>query len=106
MALSITLTRTSTTRGSAPVEIPADVGKDLQDTYEALATESSRVWATAEFGTAEEARLFVRQARAWAAGNSKRFSRNGTVRDNPTVVQFRLYDPTGRPGGPGRKAAK
>lgn len=104
MALNISLVKTTRTSASEPLVIPDDVAKDLQDTYEALVDESPFINARVEFATADEARLFARQARAWAAVHGKNFSRKGSVKDNPLVVLFRVYDPTDRKGGPGRKA--
>lgn len=87
MALAISII---TTGG---VDVPDDVAADFAEVASLLETLPSNRAATVEFGTPEEARYFVRQARTWGDLNGYVFKRRNKAADEPTTVVFRLYKP-------------
>lgn len=100
MSLNITIVESERNTGPRNVDVPADVAQDLKEVYEALAKLPSNRKATVDFTEAETdeenvaaARLFVRQASAWATENELTFARKGSAKENPTRVEFRLYKP-------------
>lgn len=98
MPRNIVITKTS---GPSTVDIPEDVANDLKETYELLKDMPVNNAGTYDFSEEESdpakaaklAREFVRQGTAWAEGEGLRFQRRGSVKDNPTVVIFRIYKP-------------
>ena len=104
--MQITIAKTSVVSAA---DVPEEVAKDLQDTYDALASMPVTNQANVDFlpegvtpadasedeiaAAAKAARLFVKQGKAWAAaqGEDIVFSRRGDVKSNPTRVSFRVY---------------
>jgi hypothetical protein len=99
--------------------VPEDVAKELVDAYATLKELPSTKMLTTdpfdgegytgpkkidgkdvteEYKAAANARVFVRQGKAWAesqTGDNGRplvFVRKGDVKSNPTVVSFRIYE--------------
>lgn len=94
MALNITIVKSSDRSGPRDaVEVPAEVAQDLKDTYEALANLPTNNKAVVDFPDKAAANLFVRQGKAWATDNELTFARKGSVKENPTRVEFRIYKP-------------
>lgn len=96
------------TSGVAATEVPDDAAEDFAEAYETLAklpvnrqvtvdfTDSPKVGnETQAQADAREARLWVRQGKAWAAAQDPplTFVRKGDVKGNPTRVAFRIYLP-------------
>ena len=107
------------TSGPRTVEIPEDVAADLSAAYDALKDLPVNRQVTTDPFTSEgyegpakihgepvtddykaayNARLFVRQGKAWAAtqagpnGRPLVFARKGDIKGNPAVVSFRIYE--------------
>ena len=96
MAINMQIAQTS---GPRTVEVPEDIAADLSAAYDALKVlPVNRMVVTDPFESADDARLFVRQGKAWAAtqtGPNDRplvFARKGNVKENPLVVSFRIYE--------------
>ena len=111
--------RVEATSGPRTVEVPDDVAADLLDAYNALKSlpvnrmvttdpftsedyqgpaKINGETVTEEYKAAYNARLFVRQGKAWAAtqagpnGRPLVFARKGDIKGNPAVVSFRIYE--------------
>ena len=91
--------RIEPTSGPRTVEVPEDVAADLSAAYDALKDlPVNRQVTTDPFPSESDARHFARQGKAWAQtqtgpnGRPLVFARKGTVKENPTVVSFRIYE--------------
>ena len=91
--------RVEATSGPRTVEIPEDVAADFSAAYDALKDlPVNRQVTTDPFPSESDARLFVRRGKAWAQtqtgpnGRPLVFARKGTVKENPTIVSFRIYE--------------
>lgn len=93
--------RVEITSGVGATEIPDDVATDLEEAYEVLTKLPVTRRIAVDFPTPAEARLFVRQGKAWALAQDPplTFVRKGDVKGLPTRVSFRIYLP--RPDAPG-----
>jgi len=86
----------------APVKIEDDVAQTLTDVHAALVGLPGDRAANIDFPTAEEAKAFMTQAKAWAEKEGKRFTRVGDIKGKPLRVSFRVVtkratDPTPEP---------
>jgi hypothetical protein len=82
-----------TTSGVTVTEIPEEVAADLALAYEKLSALPVNRAVAVDFKTAKDARLFARQAKAWASQNGLAFARKGDIKGFPTRVTFRVYVP-------------
>jgi hypothetical protein len=75
----------------APVKIQDEVAQTLTDVHAALKGLPGDRAANIDFPTAEEAKAFMTQAKAWAdKEGDKRFTRVGDIKGKPLRVSFRV----------------
>jgi hypothetical protein len=90
------------TSGVGSVTVDEETAKELESAYNTLKElPVNRALSTDPFPTAADARLFVKQGRAWAesqTGPNDRqlvFARKGDIKGAPLVVTFRIYERRG-----------
>jgi hypothetical protein len=81
------------TSGVAVVTVPDDVAADLAEVFEILSKPPKNRAANQRFETAEEAKLFMRQARKWCADNELTFTRRDASETGPLHVRYRITRP-------------
>jgi hypothetical protein len=95
MALNM---RVVVTSGVAATEVPEDIAADLAEAYAALKDLPVNRAVDVDFEDAKAARVFVKQGKSWAAGQtgpngrSLTFARKGDIKGYPKRVTFRIYE--------------
>lgn len=89
----VQLTAIIATSASAPVDVPDDLRAELVELYKHLKDHPDQR-GHATFETPDEAALFVRQVKAWAAANDVEYRQvRGSASEDGLSFAFYLRDP-------------
>lgn len=73
-----------------PVAVDDEVAEMLTTVHDALTPLPGDRAANVDFADAEGVKGFLKQAKAWADDNGKRFTRVGDIKGKPLRVSFRV----------------